>query len=287
MKQILNEEIHLYIDKKTRKTYYYDGTKLVEINPDAIKDAEEKERQAQDVTKETEQGKQERISKAAAKLSDEKAISTGLSKARAANYRSRQAQRQKEKEASADVSGYSNSSINKIKLSLNDFIRKEIKQKTNQSYSKFNKKYNNLTGTVIKPGKYKEQQKNVPTINVYFDQSGSWGASDIELGNDIISVLADYQRKKQIKINVYYFANDVTTYPPGGGGTDARPVMNHILSTQPDNVIIMTDSDTSSQTLPKATVPGGVWFIWKHGLRSDALANSLAGNKLTKEFNLE
>ena len=288
----LNEEdIHLYKDKKTGNIYYFDGTKLVQINPESIRKAEQSNREKNDVTKETESDREARIANANAKLSDEKTIETGMQKARAAAYKSRDNARKREaekrrKEKEAEFNAQYPKGTNEIKLSIKDFIKTQVKEKTSYSYSRFNKKYNNVAGGVIKPGRYKEENRNIPTINVYFDQSSSWGSNDIKNGNQIISVLADYQRKKQIKVNVFYFANTVTTTPPGGGGTNAKPVMEHIIETKPDNVIIMTDDDTTKQNLPKVVVPGAVWFIWKNGLKSEALLKNLSGVKLTKSFNL-
>ena len=92
-----------------------------------------------------------------------------------------------------------------------------------------------------------------------------------------------------ITVDIYYFAtrvSDTLNHDIIRYGTEAQPVMEHIQQTKPDNVIIMTDSDTSNDSVPKVTVPGGVWFLWKNGEYSKAFRDNLKGKKSTKEFNI-
>ena len=140
----------------------------------------------------------------------------------------------------------------------------------------------------------REKQYKKPLINVYVDQSYSWDEADVQNANYILSVLADYVRKDLIEIKVQYFAVKLHPTPREENGkelwsensTSAKEVMKDILKSRPDNVIIFTDSDTSNESLDKAVVPGGVWFIWRWGRKSNALLNSLAGKRATKEFDL-
>ena len=63
---------------------------------------------------------------------------------------------------------------------------------------------------------------------------------------------------------------------------DSDPVIDHIKATKPDNVIILTDSDSNSgyQT---AEVPGGVWFLFYESDAPD-FVKRLRGRKLTRAF---
>lgn len=177
-------------------------------------------------------------------------------------------------------------------VSINNFIKNEIKETEYSTYSRMNKVYNSNLGLgVVKPGRKTYEKTGIPVINVYYDQSASWNETDVEVGNKAIGSLNKYVKQKKLKINIYYFAvhvADTNDRSVIGGGTRMRPVIDHILETRPDNVIIMTDSDTTSeQGLPPCKVKGGVWLLWKKGERSEALANCIRGRKLTKEFNID
>lgn len=202
--------------------------------------------------------------------------------------RRKEAQKQREKELKKyqDAQG-----IEGFIASINDFMKNEIKQQTVKTYSKLNKTYNSNTGPIIRRGKMIKKNDKVPKINIYYDQSGSWDESDIKVGNAAIASLNKYVDKKQLVIDIYYFASEVSDknsldHSKIGYGTEGAPVIEHILQTRPDNVVIMTDSDTSGDQGPSATVPGGVWFLWKHGLKSQYFINSLHGKKLTKQFDI-
>lgn len=191
--------------------------------------------------------------------------------------------------AAKDAAKYRSSSIVKFKESLNNFIKKEVGEVTNKSWSKINKKYAG-TGT-IKPGTSKHSSGKIPVINVYFDRSGSWNEDKTKVGEQAIASLNDYVRQHKLKINLFYFNTKVfDSDVPGGrgrGGTYPGPVMRHINATKPDNVIIMTDDDFDGYTdFPYATVPGGVWMLFKGGVSKD-LQERLKGKKLTKSFELE
>lgn len=134
--------------------------------------------------------------------------------------------------------------------------------------------------------------KKIPVIDFYFDQSGSWDVSDIEVGKKAVSQLADMEEKGQIKINLYYFGDYVSTTPAGtGGGTGGwNEIVKNIIATQATNVVIMTDSDMEnywrpSHTAPlKYTVPGYVWYLWKNGENAPRLPRDLKGRGGVQQF---
>ena len=200
--------------------------------------------------------------------------------------------KEKMTKAAKDAAKYRNSGIVKFKESLNGFIKKEIGEVKEKSWSKINKKYAG-TGT-IKAGTSKHASGKIPVINVYFDRSGSWDADKTKVGEQAIASLNDYVRQHKLKINLFYFNYEVfNSDVPGGrgyGGTYPGPVMNHINATKPDNVIIMTDGDfdgtKDDEKFPYATVPGGVWMLFKDEVSTE-LQKKLKGKKLTKSFMLD
>lgn len=201
---------------------------------------------------------------------------------------------QKEKALKADRRRTiaSKSPINRFKLSLERFIKDEVSRKRTPTWKRENPSYEG-TG-IIRRGSMINRNKNIPSINVYFDQSGSWDSNDIKIGMDALAVLDSYVKRKEIKINVFYFANNLFTSPElarAQGGTRAgREVLDHISQTHPDNVIIMTDSDFDSQggihNYPTVTVPGAVWFLFRNAESID-LQNALRGNSQTEKYMLQ
>lgn len=195
----------------------------------------------------------------------------------------------KEQRIKADrkAAQYRSSPLQSFKLSLEGFIKNQISVQKGLSWSKINKTYAN--SKVMKPGRTRMTQGKIPVINVYFDQSGSWGPNDIKIGEQAIATLNKYVRQGEIQINVFYFDTEVSGNREDmwHGGTNLDPVIKHVNSTKPDNVIIMTDGDGDWTTYSSsATVPGAVWFLWRNSV-SEKLKQHLKGKQLTKSFELK
>lgn len=150
---------------------------------------------------------------------------------------------------------------------------------------------------VLQPGKRIQElpNKKIPVIDFYFDCSGSWDSKDIAIGQKAVSKLADMEADGQIKINVYYFANNVYSDASSAraeGGTRAwNEIIKNIISTQATNVIIMTDADMEDWwDGPKAlsyTVPGYVWYLWRNGVNAPRLPRDLKGRGGTQQFSFK
>lgn len=191
------------------------------------------------------------------------------------------------KKAERNLQQYNASPLNSFKMSLQGFIKNQISQVKGTSWSKINKTY--AHSGIMKPGRTRYSSGKVPLINVYFDQSGSWGPEDIKVGEQAIATLNKYVKQGDIQIKLYYFDTQVSGNRADmtSGGTDLAPVITHINSTKPDNVIIMTDSDGDWTQYPgSATVPGAVWFLWRNSV-SNELKKHLSGKELTKSFMLD
>jgi len=134
--------------------------------------------------------------------------------------------------------------------------------------------------------------KKIPIIDFYFDQSGSWDESDVEVGNQAVEALAKMQEDGKIKINIYYFSNHVHTDAASAraeGGTRAwNDIIKNIITTEATNVVIMTDSDMEDWwDGPKAlsyTVPGFVWYLWRNGVNAPRLPRDLKGRGGTMQY---
>ncbi len=172
-----------------------------------------------------------------------------------------------------------------------------ISRKTSKTWSRPNKR--NTDPTVVKKGEMKKRHTAaIPSIDFYFDQSGSWTKADIETGARAVAMLQDMERKKQLTVNVYYFSDDITTDPHDScldQGTTAWPkIIQNIKETGAKNVVIMTDDDMGrliryhgNSYSGEGTVPGYVWYLWKNGERAPELPKLLKGKYGTLEFTFQ
>ena len=187
--------------------------------------------------------------------------------------------KEKDDKAKKELDKYKQSGIYKFKLSLNNFLRDELDDERDNTWKRFNKTY--AGSDLVKQGRATEDGP-VPLINIYFDQSGSWDASKIKVGEEAMGLIYKYKNEGKLQAKVYYFSNDVTDNRNDSrlnGGTEGQPIMDHIRQTHPNNVIIMTDSDISD-IRTDTTVPGAVWLLFKGG-RSQNLIDHLHGKKET------
>lgn len=176
------------------------------------------------------------------------------------------------------------SGLYKFKLNLNKFIADEVSPESIETWAKENPSY---AGTeFIRMGRAERDAVNIPSINVYWDVSGSFSNPAKTAGAEsAINSLQKYVRRGQIVMHTYYFADRVSNTRNGaGGGTNGVPVAEHIASTRPTNVIIITDSDISQ--FPKTVVPGAAWMLF-YDSRSTVLENNLRGRKSTKVYDID
>lgn len=143
---------------------------------------------------------------------------------------------------------------------------------------------------------------DIPTVNVYFDQSGSWTDKDIEIGKRAISVINEFHKNGQIKLNILYMsAGGVFTtseaaraHPSAEGWYDA---LCDIKSSKVKNVIVLTDDDIDYKGLEWSNRPSGnngrtfvdgcVWWLWKNGNRSKTAPGELIGRRGNFEYAFE
>ena len=315
----LSKTLYIYEDEDTGIKYIYNGEKLVPINaptdnpedPGDIRldeidkeqlEKEDKEREEQiqkeleelgeigeqdgDLDGEDAQAKVEEISKL---LNDSATAQDLLDETERIVRQDYQTRQQQKKEAEKAAQRYTaNNGIADFVIDLNRLIAKEIKKNRKEDWGKINKKYSR--SGLLKPGYSQKKNPQIPRLFVYYDQSSSWDSDDIKIGDQAISTLNTYVKKKQLVIEVYYFANHVGTSPYGiGGGTAAgKELIDHIAAAKPDNVVIMTDADFDSWNeilqAGKVTVPGGAFLLFRRGQVSQRLVDRVHGKKFTKIY---
>lgn len=177
------------------------------------------------------------------------------------------------------------SGISQFKLNLNKFIADQVEEEEVDTYARENPAY--ADGEFILPGRISKEEKHIPIINVYWDVSPSFNdPQKTASARNAIATLNQYVRNGDIEIHTYYFAGRVSDTESGVGfGTAGEPVAQHIQQTKPDNVIIITDSDTSFDLIPYTTVPGAVWMLFYDG-RSEAMMKNIRGKKQNKYFDI-
>lgn len=197
------------------------------------------------------------------------------------DYQAKKA-REKEKEKYshfATIEEFTINFYNAIKDQV-EMVRQEY-----QSYDEINPEYED-EDIIMKADLVKElPSEAIPTINVYFDQSGSWDESDIEVGKKAISTIKKFEDNGEIKLNILYFANHVhrsAAHARAEGGTSAwEEILDNIQATGANNVVIMTDSDMDGQGYysSQVRVDGCVWWIWRDDKSAQNCAKKLIGRQ--------
>jgi hypothetical protein len=171
-------------------------------------------------------------------------------------------------------------------------LQVKVNELQDDSWSAINRRYSG-TG-VLQPGKKINEvpDQKIPVIDFYFDCSGSWTDKDLAIGQKAADMLAEMEADGKIKVNIYYFANNVHSDKDSArleGGTRAwNEIIKNIIVTNATNVIIMTDSDMedwwNGPTALKQTVPGYVWYLWRDGENAPRLPRDLKGRGGTQQF---
>ena len=193
--------------------------------------------------------------------------------------------KQAERDATAakEAEKYRQNPINRFKISINRFVRNEIEVQRSSTWRRFNK--STAGTTMMKRGKARVIDNKIPLFNVYFDQSASWSEEDIEIGKQAIAGLNKFVQAHQIKIQLYYFSTFVSESAEKarrGGGTAGTPIIEHILKTNPQNVIILTDDDIDDFKT-KIILQGGIWFLFR-GFKSNNIYDAIEAKKCKEEY---
>ena len=204
-------------------------------------------------------------------------------------YQDRAKRNKEKKKAEAEAKKYSaNRGIKDFVLDLNRLIKSEVRAITTTSWGRINKK---TEGTgLIRPGKIKKKNPNIPRLFVYFDVSSSWSSQDHQIGIQAVETLNTYVKKKQLVVELYYFADRVSSDPNdcGTGTAAGAKLIEHIKINKPNNVCVMTDSDFDSWgeifKAPRIAVPGGVFLLFRNGDISKGLIDRLRGKRMSKSY---
>lgn len=262
---------------------------LADQNKDLAKEAQDVQDEANDLADDIDEnglGKKEaeRLKKIKDRLEDIENQRKAIDETERAVFSSRQLAGDKKRRLEYER----DPSANFLK-SVQLFIKDQV---SDQRFSSWNRPDKRFSGTnIIHKGKATKHDVPVPLLAIYFDRSASWDDSKIKVGQRAIASLDKYVKRGELKIKVYYFADNISSDPTDrklGGSTSAtQKILDHIESIKANNVIIMTDSDMDGQGefTRKVTVPGAVWFLFKGG-RCYRIMEYLHGKKLNKVYDL-
>lgn len=313
----LNEsksDIHLYYDEFSGKTYIFDGKKLKEIDksPDQNNrptDEDEEARQqehdrqqeaekneAGEGTKqrledpfenETEEERAERIKKTQDMfknpdiLKDLESEEEYTKNVEARSARIKSSNKKEIKKFDGNLATF--------KTDLEKLIASQIKRVKQLTWKASDPRFEG-TG-MFRRGKLRRDSIKKPLLIVYVDQSGSWGDSDIRKAMNAVSGLREFEKKGLLKLEVKYFADYVSTSSSISGSTRALPeILKDIRAEQQYNplinVAVFTDGDFDNQCKfeGQLRISGGVWFIFRDGIKSELLLRSLSGKQATRMY---
>lgn len=248
---------------------------------DQVKDATDKKYKTKDEVKNDKEIAR-RVQKIKEIFADQQERSGILSQTQ--NVIQQEIQKEKVAKAQRADNSYAKNPATQFKLSLNNFLKNELARGRGATWTRPSQKYDG--SGILHKGRKSFDAKNIPSFNIYIDQSGSWSDQDVERGKSLIAQLNQYVKKGEIKVNYFYFAVNVHSNAEDArreGGTRGQPILNHIQQTNPTNVIIITDSDINDCN-SNVVVPGGLWLLFRDGQRSKNLIDHIAGKKTTKAF---
>lgn len=163
--------------------------------------------------------------------------------------------------------------ISEFYVDLYRTIADQVKQVEidNQSYDEINPEYDDDVIMKADVTQY-EQRQEKPSIDFFFDVSGSWEDSDVELGKRFVASLKEFVDRGELELNIYYFSDvvgqDLNTVRKWSGTTAWTKILNTIKSNNAKNVVVMTDGDMDDYAVrsgQKCLVEGVVWYLWKIG----------------------
>ena len=213
----------------------------------------------------------------------------------------RKALKSYEKENDKYKSGPKMAGLDSFKSSLYRAVRDQViaAEEEEETWAALNRRHEDDPSIVVKGTRIEDtyDEEGIPTINVYFDQSGSWSDREVEVGKSAIRVINEYHERGDIKLQIYYMsaggvfqkAEAARGFPAAEGWADA---LKHIRDSKVQNVIILSDHDLDEyewNNRPDGNngvtkVDGCVWWLWKNNSVSKKALKELIGKSGNYQF---
>lgn len=195
--------------------------------------------------------------------------------------------KEKEKAAKAakEYEKFRSTGLQGFKNSLAKFIKDEVEDLEDETYTKFKTNYFGMG--LYMPGEG-DVEKEIPSINVYHDVSGSFdNPAKTAAAMQAIESLKKYEKQNLLKVRLYYVTDVVASSREEArrssiSGADGNAIIKHVKATKPMNVIVITDGDANGASIDMR-VPGAVWLLFYDQIAYN-LVDCLRGKKESKHF---
>ena len=209
-----------------------------------------------------------------------------------------------QKEIEASRSLFSKGNIETFKADLKRAIGDQVQEMIDveeETYAIVNRHHeeDDIAVPGIRIDEIPDEKK--PTIDVYFDQSGSWGTAEVEKGMAALKDILQLEKEGLLILNIYYFSKILSQDQKAArleGSQECWDLVIENIMAEPKtkNVIIMTDTDIGYDygyaghhgciKGAGGTVQGCVWYLWKRGRRVPEARTKLKGLKGTFEYSV-
>lgn len=159
-----------------------------------------------------------------------------------------------------------------------------------ETWSVLDRRFEDDKSIVVKGREVVDKYDDIPSIDIFIDQSGSWTAADLKIGETAVAAIREFEIRGEIKLNLWFFSNHVHDTPEAAraeGGTSAWPeILDTLRENKTKNAVIITDADMGwyARKGPALTLDGGVWYIWKRGENAQSLPAKLRGRRGTFQY---
>lgn len=207
---------------------------------------------------------------------------------------------EKENEKYSKIKGLSGLDV--FKATLYRAVKDQVDEAEDEveTWSALDRRHEDDPSIIVKGRVLDDLDGDIPSINVYFDQSGSWGEGDIEKGKRAISVINEFHENKEIKLNIYYMsAGGIFTTASAarrfGGAEGWAAALKHIRETKVKNAIILSDEDLDHYEWSnrptgnngRTIIDGCVWWLWKDAEVSKKALRELIGRRGNFQYQFE
>jgi hypothetical protein len=198
----------------------------------------------------------------------------------------------KENEIYAKIKGLGG--LDMFKASLYRAVKDQVDEAEDEieTWAALDRRHEDDPSIVVKGKALDDLDADIPSINVYFDQSGSWTDAHVEKGKRAISVINEFHENKEINLNIFYMsAGGIFTTAeaarPFGGAEGWADALKHIKDTKVKNAVILSDSDLDEYEWSnrptgnngRTIIDGCVWWIWKDARVSNKALKELVGRR--------
>lgn len=182
--------------------------------------------------------------------------------------------------------------LDAFKFNFYNAIRDQVEEaeEEEETWSALDRRFEDDKSIVVRGRAVVDKYDDLPSIDIFIDQSGSWTAADLKIGEAAVAAIREFELRGEIRLNLWFFANHVHETPEAAraeGGTEAwEEILETLRKNKTKNAVIITDDDMGwyAKYGPSLILDGGVWYIWKRGENAQSLPEKLRGRRGTFQY---